>query len=102
MSETTITPLSTDTAKGLLYANQEMAWFSDERIGSSVLHSSAIAYWSYNPSSKELAVKYLSSDTHYIYEQVPYSVIFDMMFADSLGAFIAKSIKPLYSIYSLA
>ena len=98
MSETTITAISTSIHKGLLYANGEMAWFSEGEIASSVFNSSAISYWSYNPSSMELSVQYGSGGIYYYYEQVPYSVIFDMMFADSLGAFIAKSVKPIYSV----
>lgn len=98
MSETTLTPLANNDTKGVLYANKEMAWFSDDTIGSSTMYSTAIAFWSYNIISKEFVVKYRSSDTYYTYEQVPYSVIFDLMFADSLGAFIAKEIKPLYSV----
>jgi hypothetical protein len=103
MNETTLTPLETssssgEVSKGLSYANKEMAWFSTDTIASSTMHSSAIAFWSYNVVSKEFVVKYRSSDKYYTYEGVPHSLIFDMMFADSLGAFIAKEIKPTYSV----
>jgi hypothetical protein len=104
MSETALTPLETtvtstgETSKGLGYANGEMAWFRDNSIASSTMYSTAIAYWTYDVVTKDFIVKYKSSETYYTYEGVPHSVIFDMMFADSLGAFIAKTIKPTYSV----
>jgi hypothetical protein len=103
MNETTLTPIATPTKygeirKGLRYANGEMAWLDTDSIASSTYHSTAIAFWSYNVVTKELVIKYKSADTYYTYEGVPHSVIFDMMFADSLGSFIAKTIKPTYSV----
>jgi|LakMenEpi03Aug12_release.lakeMendotaPanAssembly.Ray.scaffolds.fasta_scaffold137286_4 hypothetical protein len=103
MNETALTPIATsekygEVRKGLRYANDEMAWLNDDSIASSTLYSTAINFWSYNVVTKELVVKYKSSDIHYTYEGVPHSVIFDMMFADSLGSFIAKTIKPTYSV----
>lgn len=99
MSENTLTfiPRKNDS-NGITYANGEIAWLHETRIGSLVKDSSAIGYWTYDIVSKTLTVQYRSSDTFYYYEEVPYTVIFEMMFADSLGAFVAKTIKPTYSV----
>ncbi len=99
MSENTLTFIrNTNNDNGLTYANGEIAWLHETRIGSLVKDSSAIQYWTYDIVTKQLTVQYRSSDTFYNYEEVPYTVIFEMMFADSLGAFIAKQIKPTYSV----
>jgi hypothetical protein len=101
MNENTLTFIPTSdisNTNGLTYANGEQAWLHETRIGSIVDNSTAIQYWSYDIETKKLTVQYRSSDTYYYYEEVPYTVIFEMMFADSLGAFIAKTIKPTYSV----
>jgi hypothetical protein len=98
MSETTLTHINRPHTKGLWYANGEMAILEGDEIRSFCLKSSAIRWWSYNVVTKNLTVKYHSGEKYYKYEGVPYSIIIEMMFADSLGAFIAKTIKPNYSV----
>jgi hypothetical protein len=98
MSETTLTHINSTVGKGLNYANGEMAWITGDNVRSSCMYSTAIAYWDYSVVTKNFIVKYKSSEKFYQYEGVPYSVIIEMMFADSIGAFIAKQIKPNYSV----
>lgn len=98
MSETTLTHINSVIGKGLNYANGEMAWITGDNVRSSSQYSTAIQYWDYNVVTKNFVVKYKSGEKFYTYEGVPYSVIIEMMFADSLGAFIAKEIKPNYSV----
>jgi hypothetical protein len=80
------------------YANQETAVVSERGIASVPHNSSAIEYWSYKVMTNELVVQYKSSETFYRYESVPFSTIFALMNADSLGAFIAREIKPNFSV----
>jgi hypothetical protein len=99
MSNTSTIRQSTYTGDTFIdYANKEMAVIDDRRISSVAIHSSAIYYWSYDIVSNELVVQYKSSDTYYHYVGVPFSTIFALMNADSLGAFIAKEIKPNFSV----
>lgn len=98
MSETTLTHINSVIGQGLNYANGEMAWINGDNVRSSCMHSSAISFWDYDVVTKNLIVRYKSGDKFYRYEGVPYAVIIEMMFADSLGAFIAKTIKPAYSV----
>lgn len=101
MSETTLIHINNNiVGQGLLYANGEKAWLNinNDSISSACEQSSAIGYWKYNFVTKNFTVKYKLSNNFYIYEGVPYSIIIEMMFADSLGAFIAKRIKPNYSV----
>ena len=93
----TITP-NQHIATGLDYANGETAFMYTNSIASTVVNSTAVDFWSYDPSTKDLAVRYKSSPTFYRYEDVPFHVIFALMLADSLGAFIAKEVKPYYSV----
>lgn len=94
---TTITKTAEDS---LTYANGENAYFiMDGKYLSSVTkNSTAIGFWYYDLNAKKLVVQYKSSDTYYHYEGVPFQVIFDLMLADSLGHFIAKVVKPNYSV----
>lgn len=80
------------------YANGEWAMVGKTSIWSRPDHSTAIAEWAYYPASQTLTVMYKNGDTRYRYEGVPMSVIFSMMTADSLGAFIAREVKPNYSV----
>jgi hypothetical protein len=80
------------------YANDETAVVGQDRISSLPKNSSAIEYWNYNTKTNGLCVQYKSSDTFYWYEGVPFVTIFALMNADSLGAFIAKEIKPNFSV----
>lgn len=84
----------------LTYANDEWAWVSGDYIASSPMHSSAIRFWKYEVVTKVLVVKYKNSDTFYTYEGVPFPTMFALMSADSLGAFIAREIKPNFSVAS--
>lgn len=98
MSETTLTHINHPHTKGLKYANLEMSILQGDEIRSYCQNSSAIRWWSYNVVTKNFTVKYHSGEKYYTYEGVPHAVIIEMMFADSLGAFIAKTIKPNYSV----
>lgn len=98
LMEATLTHINSHIGQGLNYANGEMAWITDDNVRSSCTNSTAIQYWDYNVVTKSLIVKYHSGDKFYTYEGVPYAVIIGMMFADSLGSYIAKSIKPYYSV----
>lgn len=82
----------------LNYANNEIAFIDDNDLSSLCEHSSAISFWNYNLKDKSLTVRYLSSEQFYGYENVPFVAIFSLLSADSLGAFIAKEIKPYYSV----
>ena len=97
MSNTTITKKNTNC---LGYANEENAYFIFEGkyLSSMPENSSAINFWSYELATNQLTVQYKSSPTYYHYEGVPFQVIFDLMLADSLGQFIAKVVKPNYSV----
>jgi ABC-type molybdate transport system substrate-binding protein len=88
--------LNTDDA--IYYTNNEVAFINKDYIASYVQNSSAIQHWAFHFATKELVVLYKSSDTHYHYEGVPFQEIFALMSADSLGSFIAKTIKPTYSV----
>lgn len=80
------------------YANSETAYVGSTYIWSYPRHSTAIAEWEYRPDRQTFVVVYKASETRYLYEGVPMSVIFSMMTADSLGAFIAREVKPNYSV----
>lgn len=80
------------------YANNEIALIDTNFLSSFPDHSSAIAFWNYNLKNNLLMVRYKSSETFYHYEKVPFVAIFSLLTADSLGAFIAKEIKPHYSV----
>lgn len=84
----------------ITYANGEWAHFQRDGqvLASCPNNSSAVQFWYYNLSDQELVIQYKKSETFYHYENVPFSVIFDLMLADSLGAFIAKEVKPKYSV----
>lgn len=84
----------------ITYANGEWAHFQRNGtvLASCPNNSSAVQFWYYNLAEQELVVQYKKSETFYHYENVPFSVIFDLMLADSLGAFIAKEVKPKYSV----
>ena len=94
----TLTYDKTSHGNLITYANNEWAWVQDDNISSCTRHSTAISFWVYYPKSGKLAVQYKSSPTFYHYEGVPFSVMFALMSADSLGNFIAKEVKPNYSV----
>ena len=80
------------------YANGEKAFVRSHRIASVPNNSTAIRYWSYKPEKQTLTVQYANGDKFYDYEGVPFSAVYAMMLADSLGNFIAKNIKPFYTV----
>ena len=88
----------TDHNPCVTYANNEWAWVRDEYISSSTRYSTAIEWWQYNVKTNKLVVQYKNSETFYNYYGVPFALVFALMTADSLGAFIAKEIKPHYSV----
>lgn len=97
---TTTTAITKKTDDCLAYANGEHAFFMYEGsiLSSMPKNSTAIKFWYYDLNDKKLVVQYKSSDTFYHYEGVPFQVVFDLMLADSLGQFIAKVVKPNYSV----
>lgn len=83
----------------ITYANNEWAFVHEDYIASIPSHSTAIEHWAYYPKTGKLVVVYKSSpNTFYRYEGVGFATIFAMLTADSLGAFIAKEIKPNHSL----
>ena len=79
------------------YANGEMAFIDPNGdIRSSLTHSSAVKFWKW--SNGTLAVIYQSSDKMYEYEGVPVTLVWEIMLAESVGAFIAKRVKPHYGV----
>ena len=88
----------TDNNPCVTYANNEWAWVREEHISSSTRYSTAIEWWQYNVKTNKLVVQYKNSETFYNYYGVPFALVFALMTADSLGAFIAKEIKPHYSV----
>ena len=96
----TFTYEKTSLGQCLTYANDEWAWITGDYMASSPMHSSAIKFWKYDTKTNELIVQYKNSDTFYYYEGVPFATMFSLLSADSLGAFIAKEIKPIYGLVS--
>jgi hypothetical protein len=89
---------TTTVGECLTYANEEWAWVSEDYISSSPKNSTAIGYWKYEVGTKLLVVRYKNAETFYTYEGVPFPTMFALMSADSLGAFIAREIKPNFSV----
>lgn len=95
----TITYAKTGTGRHLVtYANNEWAWVENDLICSCPRQSTAVGFWYYEPKTQALVVKYKGGDTYYKYEGVPFFTIFAMLTADSLGAFIAREVKPHFSV----
>ena len=95
----TSNPTSVKGLEYIGYANGETAIANSDSIWDCPKYSEAIAYWDYNVVSNVLAVKYKSNaDTYYQYEGVPFTEIFGLLMAESLGAYIAKVIKPRYGV----
>ena len=80
------------------YSNGEQALVSRLTIWSQPENSTAIAEWEYDPKRETLTVIYKNGETRYTYEGVPMKMVFLMMSADSLGSFVAREIKPKYSV----
>jgi hypothetical protein len=89
---------TTTVGECLTYANGEWAWISGDYIASSPKNSTAIGFWKYEVGTKLLVVRYKNAETFYTYEGVPFPTMFALMSADSLGAFIAREIKPNFSV----
>jgi hypothetical protein len=62
--------------------------------------SSAIDLLHYMPNTETLVVIYKGSEKKYFYEAVPSYKIFQMLASESIGAFIAKAIKPHHEVWS--
>jgi len=92
--------LTSNSIKDIAYANGETALALNDSIWDCPKYSDAIAFWDYNVVSNVLAVKYKNSDTYYHYEGVPFLTMFGLLMAESLGAFIAKEIKPNHRVES--
>ena len=62
--------------------------------------SSAIEMFHYMTNRGTLVVIYKGSEKKYFYEAVPAYKIFQMLASESIGAFIAKAIKPHHEVWS--
>lgn len=84
----------------ITYANDEMAFVDNRKntVSSVCDNSTAIRWWQYDVTKNELVVLYKNNPTYYHYAGVPYSTLFAMLSADSLGAFVAKEIKPNFTL----
>jgi hypothetical protein len=52
----------------------------------------------YDAETRELHVRFKTSATRYIYEDVPPEVFDRLMAAESKGAFVNAEIKPVYAV----
>lgn len=78
------------------YGDGEMAFMRGDNITSLPSRSKAVSYWKW--AKGELTVQYRGTEVFYRHEGVPLSVVFDLMNAESLGAFVATKIKPNYEV----
>lgn len=67
-----------------------------KRVGSMAYSSTSVEYWNYKAETSELVIQYKSSETFYVYSGVPFSVLFGLLSAESIGSFVAKEVKPNY------
>lgn len=98
---TTLTHSKNQYGEFIAYANGETAVVRKDNISSCTDYSEAIQYWCYDVKYETLVVQYRNSDNFYRYDAVPYTVIFALMTADSLGAYIAKEIKPNHQVVKI-
>ena len=72
-------------------------YFGHDGEISCVPDSTAIKWWNWN--NGVLAVQYRSAPhTYYFYQAVPLEEAWNLIMAESVGAFIAKNIKPNYEV----
>jgi hypothetical protein len=62
--------------------------------------SSAVKDWTYLTHTQTLVVTFTSSTKEYFYNDVPAYKVFQMLASESIGAFIAKAIKPHHEVWS--
>jgi hypothetical protein len=77
--------------------------FSVLENGSLIIYpanSSAIENVHYIAQTGSLAVRYANNSTNYYYQDVPATVVFHLLVADSFGKFINTHIKPNYKVLS--
>jgi hypothetical protein len=77
--------------------------FSVLENGSMIIYpanSSAIESVHWISQTGSLAVRYANNSTHYYYQDVPATVVFHLLVADSFGKFINTHIKPNYKVLS--
>lgn len=98
----TVTYADHETGHMVTYANNEWAWVKEDSIASYTTYSTAVQWWRYEAKYGILTVQYKNNDTYYKYEGVPFYTVFAMLTADSLGAFIAREVKPHFSVTALA
>lgn len=79
-------PIETDNGRVRLMPSGNLVCLSPD--------STAIANWVYLTDKKVLAVKWGTREYHY--RGVPFSVVYGLMSADSVGAFMNKEVKPKY------
>ena len=75
--------------------------FSVLENGSLIIYpanSSAIENVHYISQTGSLAVRYANNSTTYYYQDVPATVVFHLLVADSFGKFINTHIKPNYKV----
>jgi KTSC domain len=65
------------------------------------VRSSALRAVAYDPSTKELQIRFCSG-TSYVYENVPATVHAALMAADSKGTFFFEHIRETYQCHKLA
>lgn len=82
--------------KAIVTASGDSAFQNGEQIGSFATESKSVEYWNYDADRKELVIQYKSSTAFYIYESVPFSTLFGLLTAESIGSFVAKEVKPNY------
>ncbi len=63
--------------------------------------SSAVKEFTYLTNSQTLVVRFVGNEhKEYFYDDVPAYKIFQMLASESIGAFIAKAIKPHHEVWS--
>jgi hypothetical protein len=62
--------------------------------------SSAIHQFTYLPHTQCLVIEYVGNSEHYYYDDVPAYKVFQMLASESIGAFVAKAIKPHHLVWT--
>lgn len=81
-------------------AKKGRASLMDSFGGSVVFHpeSSAVECVTYSLDTNTLGIAY-TGNKQYFYREVPFATVIQMLNADSVGAFIAKRIKPNFEFW---
>ena len=62
--------------------------------------SSAVKELTYLTNRQTLVVVFVGNEKQYFYDDVPAYKVFQMLASESIGAFIAKAIKPHHEVWS--